>query len=401
MVRRTGVEDMAQKKKMIKYGLPAFIVLLGILGMKLLLSLNEAPPKEVPVKKGALVDVISVTSGKHTVIVSATGTVVPRYEASIAPQVDGKIVYVSPRFVAGGFFRKGELLFKIESTDYELRLAKARAGVAKAALDLATVEGQAKIARDEWMRLAKGEKGEPNPLVLYGPQLENAKASLMAARAELRQAEIDLERTKVTAPFNCFIRSENIDPGEYVRSGQEVGSVVGTDQVEIVAPVPIKDLMWLDLHDSAETGKGPRAVVRLDVSGKEFAWQGRVERSLGEADPLGRMVRLVVVVDDPYQLETRKEERPDLEIGLFVDVDIEGKTLKDIFLVPRSVLRDDSTVWIASDDNRLVVRPVNVLRKERDFILVDKGLHDGDRVILTNITGVAPGMLLRPVLREQ
>jgi RND family efflux transporter MFP subunit len=387
---------MSRKSILLKIALPIVVILAGFAGMQLMVHSRTAPKKEVKESRGALVEVKSVTRENLPVVVMGTGTVGSRQEASITPQVGGKVTYLAPGFVVGGLFAKGDFLFKIEDTDYRLAIERAKGAIAKAEYDLATVEGQARVARIEWERLQLAEKKEPSPLVLYEPQLKSAQANVNSARAALSQAELDLARTSVYAPFPCLVRSEEIDLGQYVTVGRNVATVAGTGAAEIVVPLPLEEMQWITIPRKGSDGNGSKVLVKLAVGDKVLTWKGRVVRSLGEVDSRGRMAQVVVAVADPYNLERgRGPKRKDLEIGMFVDVEIIGKTLNGVYAVPRSTLRDGDTVWTMDDEGKLRVTPVTVVRRERDTVVLRDSFEEGDRVVLTNISGAAEGMKLR------
>ncbi len=389
---------MKTPSKLLRIVLPLVILLVGAAAMVLLIVIRPEPRKEVRESPGALVETIAVVSGDRQVEVHGTGTVQARQEITLTPQVSGRVVEVAPGFVAGGLFRKGDLLFRIEEADYRLAVDRARAALARADYDLATVEGQARVARQEWERLKLGSDAEPNPLVLYEPQLKNAQAARLSARAALQQAELDLERTELRAPFNAILRSESVDLGQYVRSGTSVALLSGTDQAEIVVPLTLPDLAWVDVPRRGGNGSGSKATVLLGSAEDSFRWQGRVVRALGEVDPQGRMARLVVAVEDPYGLKD-SGNRPDLAVGSFVQVILHGRTLQNVAVLPSVALRDGGTVWVMND-SQLHIRPVEVLRRAREEVVIGTGLESGERVVLTPLAGAAEGMKLRPVGEE-
>jgi RND family efflux transporter MFP subunit len=272
--------------------------------------------------------------------------------------------------------------------------------VAQAEFELAQEESNARVARNEWERLAKDKEEEPNPLVVYEPQLKRARANVASARAAVRQAELDLQRTALKAPFNCRVRSEEIDLGQYVRSGNSAATVAGTETAEIVVPLPLEELYWLSIPRQGSKVKGSPATVKVAAGDQTFIWEGNVVRSLGEVDPRGRMARVVVAVDDPYHLKKSNGDGvPDLEFGMFVEVAIQGDMLTDVFSIPRGALRQDDTVWVVGEEEKLQIRKINVVRRDRETVLIRNDLKEGDRVILTALQGAANGMKLRP--REQ
>jgi RND family efflux transporter MFP subunit len=388
---------MSLRSIILKVILPFVIIGAGAAVMVIMVASRPEPRREARKEPGVLVEVITVRKADHRVTVKGTGTVQPAQEISVVPQVGGRITSVSPSLVAGGFFRKGELLFSIEDTDYRLALERAEAARAKAEYELATIESQAGVARVEWERLYEESAEEPNPLVLYEPQLKNARAALASASSSVRQAEIDLERTRVSAPFNSRVRSEEIDLGQYVRAGTGVAVLAGTDTAEIAVPLPLDELRWLSIPKNGSDGSGSSASVRLSVGGVLYEWQGRVIRSTGEVDPGSRMMNVVVEVKDPYGLQGRRDGRPPLAAGAFVDVHLAGTTLSDVFTIPRRAFRDNAQVWAVHGDDTLRIRNVTPLRVEREVVVIGEGLAEGDRLVLTTVSGAADGMRLRPM----
>ncbi len=389
------------RSKALKIILPILILALAVVGMRFLISRRQAPPRLPEENRGALVETLLVTKGDYRVEVAATGTVQASQEITVSPQVSGLVTFLDPRLHAGGFFKAGEKLFEIEPADYRLALEKARANLAKTELDLSSVESRARVARREWEMLKKADSEPPSPLVLYEPQLKEAQANLSSSRAAVSQAELDLSRTAVTAPFDCVVLSENLGPGQYVRAGNSVAVLADSAMAEIVVPVPLAELAWLSVPRSDSGRKGSPAEVRLPGSSAGVAWQGFIDRALAEVDPQGRMARLVVRIEDPYLLQhPRQPGQPDLAIGSFVEMVFRGKLLKEVVVLPRQTLRDNNTVWLMGEDQLLQIRPVEPLRLESKTVVLGSGLNPGARVILTNLSGAAAGMKLRPVTGE-
>jgi RND family efflux transporter MFP subunit len=380
---------------LLKTGIPVIIIIAGAVIMMALISRRPAPVREIKKDPGILVEVIRAELENSEVIIKGTGTVEASKEVSVIPQVSGLVIYTSPNLNVGGFFEADEVLFGIESTDYELALEQAKSAKAKAEYELARIESQAQVARSEWELIRKNSHAPPNPLVLYEPQLKSAKAELASASARIEQAKIDLERTKVRTPFNARIRSESIDIGQYVQAGSGVAVLAGTDSAEITVPLPLDDLRWLNIPRQGERHKGADSLVRLDMGDITYEWHGSVVRSAAEVDLKTRMMRIMVEVKDPYGLEKESSFPPSLAAGSFVDVHIKGKRLEDVFILPRSAYRDNSTVWIMDDDNTLRIREVTPVRIERENVIIRQGIDEGELVVKTNIAGAANGMKLR------
>jgi RND family efflux transporter MFP subunit len=392
---------MSQKTGFIKIVVPVLIIIAGIIIMKILISSRPTPEKEVKKDPGILVEVITAERENIAVMVKGTGTVEAAQEVSIIPQVSGRITYTASLLNVGGFFEKEEVLFEVEDTDYRLALERAMSSKAKAEFELATMESQARIARTEWVQINKNNGTPPNPLVLYEPQLKSARAELASASAQVEQAQIDLERTRIKAPFNARIRSENIDIGQFVTSGSSVAVLAGTDTAEIAVPLPLDDLRWLTIPRHGERQNGADASVHMKIGNDVYTWQGQVVRSTGEVDSKSRMMQLVVEIKDPYGLKNKKaDDRPALAAGTFVDVHIKGRMLENVFILERTAFRDNSTVWIMDKENKLLIKKVAPLRVQGEKVIISEGINDGELIVKTNISGAADGMKLR-LMKDQ
>jgi RND family efflux transporter MFP subunit len=387
--------------KMKRALLPFLVILIALVLTFVLVQSRKTPkPHETP-HLGPLVEVGVLTKANRQVLVSGTGSAQSRYEVSITPQVKGRVRELSPQMVAGGTFQKGELLFAIEDVDYQLAIAHAQASLAQAELELLRNENLADLARKEWHSLNGESALEPNPLVVYEPQLKSARALRDAARANVKQAELNLERTRVFAPFDCYVRSEQLEIGQFLNTGAPVATVAGIDPIEIVVPLPLDELVWLKVPRKGTRQRGSLAKVELQSGGRTFHWQGEVTRSLGEIDPRNRMARVVVTVKDPFAGNSEKATLlNDLLPGMFVNVQILGEELSDVVSVPRGAMHDNDTIWVIDDENRLHIREVEILRRERDEVLIRSGLDANEKIVLTNLSGAAEGMLLRPKMRE-
>jgi RND family efflux transporter MFP subunit len=388
---------MGTRRTLIKILLPAVVLMVGAFVMVSLIKNRPVPQKTARPNLGALVQFVTVEKQDRQIQVHSTGTVQPEQEVSITMQVSGRIDRVSPGFVAGGFFRAGELLFSVESVDYELAVERAKAALIRAENEIIIVESKAEVAREEWKRLKLGSQEEPNPLIVYGPQLQDAKASRTAAAAALKQAELDLKRTQVVAPFNCLVRMEEVGLGKYVRIGNNVAMVASIDAAEIIVPLTLDDLQWLKIPGQRNADAGSLATITVEAGSKMNNWQGHLVRSLGEIDPRSRMSRVVVRVDDPYQKRKEsKQSRINLEMGMFVEVSLHGQTLKDIVELPRTAVRENSSVWLMDSENKLRIQAVEIMRLEKETALIKSGLKGGENIILTALPGAVDGMKLRP-----
>ena len=325
--------------------------------------------------------------------VQSQGTVRPRTESQLVPEIAGRVNWVAPSFANGGFFEAGDPLVRIDSFDYQQALIGARAQLSQARLRLAQEEAEAEVARREWEELGRGD---PRALTLREPQLEDARAAGAAAEANVDRAQRDLERADVTAPYAGRVKSKNVDIGQFVTIGAPIASIYAVDIAEIRLPLPDDQLAYLDLplsYRGGRSGCGPRVVLQTTFAGRTHEWHGRIVRTESEIDPATRMVHVVAEVNDPYAVSA-DPDRPPLAVGMYVQAEIDGKTFEDVVVLPREALRGRNQVLVVRND-RLYFRDIEILRATTEAIYVRSGLSPGEQVAVSPIDMPTKGMRVR------
>ena len=347
--------------------LTAGVILIGLLVFLVMMATRSDVQRTRATLPPPLVSAVRADVGPRRVVITGEGTVRPLREINLVPQVSGKIVYMASAMVDGGSFRKGETLLRIDPTDYELAVKSAEARVKDLESALLLTIEEAEVALEEW-KLSGGKGEEPPPLVAKQPQLEAARANLAAGKADLDKAELNLERTILRAPFEGRIIQKNVDLGQFVAVGQQLGSMYSVEAAEIAVPLPNEDLEWFYVPGFTPDGNGESTVtVHADIAGRDLTWPGRVMRAEGVLDERTRMVNVIVRVERPY------DSVPPLAMGLFVTVEIKGVEVPEALWLPRSAVHENDTVWIVDAENRIRFRPVDIIR------------YDGDRVLVTGI----------------
>jgi RND family efflux transporter MFP subunit len=373
---------------------PLGVLGLGVLGVIVLLATRPEVAPRTPDVVAPLVRVVDVELADLPLSVSTHGTVAPRTESALIPEVSGRVLEISPSLVSGGFFASGDLLIRIDPRDSEIALERARAAVARTASEEARANaeltrGRALAARD-FASDAQLDDAVRNQAV--------AAAALREARAALVQAERDLARTSLRAPFDGRVRDESVDVGQFISRGAAVATLYAVDWAEVRLPVPDEELAFLDLpmvwRGEQADALGPEVKLFARFGGAEHEWRGRVVRTEGEIDAQSRMVHVVARVEDPYG-RGADATRPPLAVGLFVRGEIQGRTAPGVAVLPRSALRADGRVLVLGDDGRLRFRDVEVLRTLRDEVVVSGGLATGERVCVSPLEMVVDGMHVR------
>lgn len=332
--------------------------------------------------------------------IKSQGTIEAATAIRLIPEVDGMVTAISPSLKRGGVFRKGELLVAIDSRDFELAIARASAQVASAQRRLATAEAEAKVAAQDWREM--GTEKEAGALLLRQPQLAEAKSTLAAAKADLEKANLDLERTQITAPFDGRVRRSAVDAGQFVRRGEELASLFGVDRVEVRLPLPLADLHFLDIPpgESSEDLRRRSIPVALKgrFGGREHRWHGQVVRVDGEVDADSRMVAVIAEVKNPYK--TEDGANPPLKVGMFVEAEIQGRTAKGVYVVPRSLVLENRRTLAVDAQGHLRIRELRILRADRERAVVEGGFEPGDRLCLSTVDVPVDGMKVNVAGKE-
>ena len=357
--------------------------------------IRKAKRDEIP-PKPELVEVIEAKSSRQKVFVTAMGNVVPAVQIELRPEVSGRIIKQSGELIRGGRFKAGETIVEVDPRDYKFAIELQKANVERARLALKVEEGRRTIAEQDWKQLEADVNAttEGRQLALRQPHMKSAQATLNATLSSLQKAALDLERTTIKAPFNALVLDERVDVGQLVTPQTQLASLVGTDAYYVQVVVPVGRLGWIKIP-GVNGDEGARAkVVHSIGDGVRVERNGRVVRLLGDISPAGRMARLLVQIDDPLGLREGADGMP-LLLGAYVRIDIDGKELNGVFELPRKAIREGDRVWILDKDDRLDIRPVKIVWGREETVLLDDGISDGDRIIMSRIATPIPRMKLR------
>ena len=370
-------------KKLLKILIPVLIILLALLIARTIIQSTKKPVKARPARTAYSVEVISLKAGQQPVNLQATGTVSPALDLTLRARVAGEIIEVAPEFVDGGSFQKGEMILKIDPVDYELALEQKKAALAEAEYLLQLEKGQGDIAAREWELLGSDDDSvEDRDLALRVPHLKYRTAKLEAAKAELANAQLDLKRTSVVAPFNAVIAERKADLGAQVTLQDTLGMLAGSDQYYVRASIPLNQLRWI----KCDPVNGSMATIKRNTGDVRL---GRVIRIENAIEEMGRMARVLIAVDNPLE-----GENP-MFLNEYVRVSIAGTAVENAYHIPRSALHDDRLVWIATPEGTLEIREVSVSWRDAENVLINEGIKDGERLILTNLSTPINGMKLR------
>ncbi len=359
----------------------------------LIVSNKKQPRVETAQNPGPLVRVVTLQPSDEQLEVRARGTVEPLRTVELAAEVSGRIVRTHPSLRAGGMFTPNDVLVSIDPQDFQRAISQQEAAVARAELRLMQEEAEAEAALRAWQNL-EGDR-PADPLVLRAPQIKDARMALQAAEAMLERSRMELARCQVQLPFSGRVRSVHADIGQTVQRGQRLAVVLDTHELEVRLPIPLDEAGFADLPLGRSVADGPEVELTADFAGAPRTWRGRVVRVEGELDRRTRQLTAVARVQPTGGTP--------LLVGMFVEAVIRGHRAEGVFAVPRAAMTDDSSLWLvvegADDDGvtrqRLVKREVEVLRTERERVLIQSGVAAGERVCLSILQAPVDGMLVR------
>jgi RND family efflux transporter MFP subunit len=371
--------------------IPALVVAASVLAA---IALMATSPVLSPASPKAVLPSIGVQTARAEqvrLVVNSQGSIVPRTESDLVPEVSGRVVWMSPALISGGYFQEGETLLELDKADYQVSLKRASANLKRA-------QAEQEHAYFEYERL---KSLEARQLVSIS-QLENAlrvsriaAATLEEAQVSHDQANLDLSRTTMVAPYAGFVRSKSVDIGQFVGRGSKVARVFSSESIEVRLPIADQQLAYLGLSSTSNRGRLPDELqldveLSADYAGLNLVWQGKIVRFEAEIDAKSRMLNAVARV-------TSQGPQDMLTVGMFVHAEIKGVVKQNIYVLPRTALRGNNEVLLVDKDGRLTARIVEVLRVFQNRVYISAGLQDGDEVNISSLNTFIDGMYVSPI----
>ncbi len=374
-----------------------FILALVISG---LLLLNPPAAKKRPGQDSVrIVDAQAPQKGDYAVSIAAMGQVIPAVEVDISPMVTGQIVKVSSKFTPGGVVKRDEVLAEIDARDYQLALRRQAAALQQADSDVLLEAGRRRNAEKELeiVKQSRQLSAEDQYLILRGPQAQQVVAAQARAQADYEKAQLDLARTRITAPFNAIITQRMANLGSQLAQQQTIATLASTDEFWLRLNVSASDLPWLRFGPN-----GSQAHIAFnDERGYRSGYVSRMEAQL---DSSTRLVPIIVAVPDPLLLQASTESTVEpvaesiaesiqapLLLGDYLRVTIEGKTLTDIYRLQRAYLREGDTVWVARDGQLLLLK-ADVIYKDHNYIYFNATFESNDQIVISDLATPMQGM---------
>ncbi len=413
----------------LKVVLPLIIFVFGIVVFMFFSSFKKPPAQAEKEERAIPVEVLEVAPEDFEVKLTGFGEVRTLASVPIASEVSGRVIWINPKLEVGEVIPAGEEFFRIEPRDYEIRLSGAKASLdqAKATLErlkeqyvsdsqrLKTLERTKDLAYSEFQRVRnlyeKDKVGTMSNVEateraynqaldaynqlrqavdLYPLRIKEAEEAVRTAEVQVSQAELNLSRTIVRASFNARVKSVNLEVGQYVSPGITLFTVSDDSVLEISIPLDAKSaVLWLPFAGGSDNVDlawfpplEPRECEILWTEDKEnHKWVGILNR-IEKYDQKSRTVYVVVRIEKE-NVYSRGEDRIPLVEGMFCQVRVPGKILKDVYRLPESSVTFEGITYIV-EDNRLKYKEVRRILMEGDDVIVE-GLQPGMKVIITRL----------------
>jgi multidrug efflux pump subunit AcrA (membrane-fusion protein) len=362
-----------------------FIGSLAVIALAIILTgffkRNQPEPKKNRNNQNFLyVKVDTVNTQKVHPSMHYKGRIQSYETVSLAAEVTGKIMKGEVPFKEGESFEKGDLLVRIYKEDAQAAMISAKSNFLRT---LSSILPDLKVDfPDEYQKWktffnAIDVRGKLPPLPEINSEKEQVFLSSQGVLPEyysLHQQEINLTKYNLYAPFDGAFQTVNRQVGAIASRGATLASIVRTDRLEVVVPVPPEDSRWIRPGDEVKL-TGNNGIER----------QGRVTRIADFLDPSTQSVNAYI------QYMPGKERS--FKVGEFVEATFKISKVVDGFTLPREALMNDKEVYTVNG-NRLQKRKINVLRKMQDHAVIS-GLEDSTLVVAESLVDVEEGQKVR------
>ena len=362
------------------------LLVFGAIAVAILMSVLAQEPLKAEVPEAAMaVKTQKLSRTQVTLSVESQGTVRPRTRTTLISEVSGTVLEVSDYYIVGGSFDAGDILMRLDPTDHEVALQRAKAQLISANALLELEKARAVQAKKEWEMTGRPESDAPI-LALRKPYLAEAEANILQAKAQLKQAELKLQRATIRAPYAGMVSLKSVDVGQYVTTGSRLGETFAIDFVEVRLPLTEKDLSQMETMSFQNSDVVNTVVLSGSANGNPASWSAVIVRTEGVVNELNRSQYVVARISNPYRLnQTQTASTPPLLVGTFVTAKLKGKTLDNVFKVPRSALLQGSKVAVVDDMQRLQINSVNVVFSDEGYYYVSEGLKEDAEVVVSAI----------------
>lgn len=380
--------------KLIRLFIPLIVLAVGYLGYRTLAQKEPKAAVQRPPRMVTEVEASVLSRTDYRVILRSQGVVQPHNQTSLTPRVNGRVIKISPNFESGSFFSEGDVLLELDSSDFLAACTAAEARLARAEAALIQEEARAKQALLDWNDL--GYTDPPTDLVLRKPQLKEARANVKAATAELSDAQRNLERTKVLAPYAGRVRNRLVGLGQSVSSGTTLGEIFSTDFAEVRLSLSARELVHVTLPNNPDDPPVPVLLLNALNDDSTTSWEGSIVRTEGTLDEKSRKLFVIARVNDPFGLKEHSELP--LRIGQPVRAELQGSFIENVFVIPRSSLRSPNEVLLVDPEEMTLKRQrIDPIWSDPENLVVNQDLIEGWHLVTNRLASAPNGAKVKIV----
>lgn len=332
-----------------------------------------------------LVQVAELQKDRQRIIISAIGKVIPSRKITLKTRVGGELKNLSPKFIPGSIFKEGEIIAEIDGSDYIIALKKAEASLLKSKANLELEEAQQQVAKKNYTDfIAKGGSAENESLILRKPQMSSVLAELKIAEANLESAKLDLERTKIKAPFNCTLLKILANKGDQLASQSAIAEIAATQNYWIEAAIPKKDFEFLKTENTQENNSN------VEIHTQKEILKGEIIQIMNEIDPDGQMIKVVVNVENPFDENNAQR----LFLNQLVNLRIFSKNIENCYKIERKYIQEGKILLLTAE-NKLKTLTLSPIWEDRDWIYTNQNIPEGAKLIISDLPFIIENMELR------
>ena len=344
--------------------------------------------------RGVAVRVEVVERGVFSVEISGSGVVGPYRRVELRNEVAGRVSFVHEGFEGGELLSKGEVLLRIDDEEYKLVYSDAQVSVRQAEAELFMEQARVRTASDVQERLSHSFEDKPLDdaelkVVRREPQLMLAMSKVELAKTSVRRAKLNLDKTRIRAPFDLVVLSRNVSVGEGLNAQRVLGEFADSSRYRIEVSVLESDLDWVDIPGVGGKDAGSTVRVEYSFGGKTYEKQGQVSGMSGRLDVTTKRPILYVDVMDPLVGDAP------LILGRYVTVHIEGNRSIEGYKVSRDYVREGGKVPVADIQGRLSIREPDVIRRDDSYVYFSSGFSEGERIVVSRLSMAVNGVKLR------
>jgi membrane fusion protein (multidrug efflux system) len=334
--------------------------------------------------QATLVKTMKVITRTTPVVYDYTGFVEATQEMNLAPQVTGQII--AKNFKGGDTVQAGQVLYEIDPRTYRANLLSAEGNLASARAALANAEMDAERYTKLYEQNAVSKQMLDNAVTAR----DQARASVTALEGLLLNAQINMEETKVTAPFTGRTDTSSVEVGNYVEAGKTtLTKISNTDPVFVKFSISEPEYLTLA---AANTGGGAALdnLTAVLANGETYDVKGQVtEVNRGISDNTGTLT-----IKATFQNPNKK-----LLPGMFAHIQATGGVRDNALLIPqRSVaeLMYKKFVYIVGNDNKVIMKEIKLGQTVGRLVMVNSGLTGEETLVVEGVGKMRQGALVAP-----